>query len=68
MNTFQHISYKADNTLEFCVNVANQHLDQIITWANADVNFGRIDVSFRAIYVAVLNDTQYKMSRTEMPT
>lgn len=44
LTTLHNANFEADNTLEFCFDIANQHLDQIIKWANRDAYFDRSDV------------------------
>lgn len=42
----QKAGYKAENTIEFCINVVNEHLNTIIAWANLNTDFLQIVIFF----------------------
>lgn len=49
----QKESYKAENAIEFCINVVNEHLDPIIAWANLNNDFLQIIVSCKFFLINI---------------
>lgn len=51
LTTLHNANFEADSVIEFCFDIANQHLDQIIKWANRDAYFDRSDVKNIILFI-----------------